>query len=318
MKYYGKSLIPALSIPLLLSACHHKDLDYHEVAQFEPEIVFDWRDAPDADPASMAVYLFNETLDEPLLYEFSGRTGGKVRLPMGTYSGLATNSDNLDWARIRNRSSIEEMEVYTDEVNSLSVYGLQTHALPKAESEETERIVALPGMLWGARSDNMTYDSSKPKTQFIFYPHEAVCHYDVTIKDVENIEYLDGSAMDATLSGMSGSYRRGQDCPGDSKVTFPLVLTADKDDGSIKGNFLTFGECPSQSYSHILTVYLIVSDGSKRYYRFDVTDQISSAPDPKHVHIVVSRLKIPEPAVSGSGLIPNVDEWQTENVDIQM
>ncbi len=318
----GRLLFLLVPVLLLLSGCHHKDLRYETVESSTARILFDWQNAPDASPASMAVFLFNtsaEDGDEPLRYDFSGRDGGEVKIPTGGYSGLALNSDNTDWAHFRNTNDIDRFELYTAETSSLASYGLSTRAIPRAEGTEQEPIVATPGMIWTDRQDNLTLSYHDRDKTFIFYPEEAVCHYTVDVLDVENLVYLDGLSIDATLSGMSGGLLHGSGTPSDTKVTHPFILTADKDTDSLHGEFLAFGENPVHDYAHTLSLYVLLTDGSGRTYNFDVTSQVADAPDPRHVHIVVRGLSLPH-TVSGStgGLIPEVNDWQSENVDIVM
>ena len=40
--------------------------------------------------------------------------------------------------------------------------------------------------------------------------------------------------------------------------------------------------------------------------------------DGRHVHIVVDGFKLPKPITNGGGLQPNVDEWESVDVDIEM
>ena len=48
------------------------------------------------------------------------------------------------------------------------------------------------------------------------------------------------------------------------------------------------------------------------------TKQVQSAPDPKHIVIVVSGLEVPKPIVNGSGFRPKVDDWQTKEIEVGM
>lgn len=79
---------------------------------------------------------------------------------------------------------------------------------------------------------------------------------------------------------------------------------------------LTFGH--KAGNNHTLTVYAVLADGSKWYYAYDVTDQIHSAPDPRNVHIVLDGLPLPKPIVNGGGFQPEVEDWQTVPIDIEM
>lgn len=44
----------------LLTACEHKDLCYDHSHTTQLEVVFDWTEAPDANPATMSLYLYPE------------------------------------------------------------------------------------------------------------------------------------------------------------------------------------------------------------------------------------------------------------------
>ena len=51
--------VAAMLLPLL-TACEHKDLCYEHPHSASVEVVFDWVNAPDANPATMSLYLYPE------------------------------------------------------------------------------------------------------------------------------------------------------------------------------------------------------------------------------------------------------------------
>lgn len=61
---------------LLLAACDHKELCYQHPHTSSLHVVFDWREAPDADPESMYVWFFPEEGGEPVQYHLAGKAGG--------------------------------------------------------------------------------------------------------------------------------------------------------------------------------------------------------------------------------------------------
>lgn len=117
---------------------------------------------------------------------------------------------------------------------------------------------------------------------------------------------------------MSGGYLHGQGTPSDSKVTIPLILTADKEKNSLHAEFLTFGENPTKDYTHRLKIHASLDDGSLFHQSFDVTDQVKDAADPSHVHIVVRGVKLPEQQTVPGGFRPDVNDWENENIDLNM
>ncbi len=315
-----KRFIPGMAALVLLAtatSCEHKDLCYDHAHTLEVDVVFDWRNAADAQPASMVLYLFSRDGGDPLRYIFTGRDGGRITVPYGTYDALCMNSDNTDWAFQRNTKDIEAFETYTEDAKTLAVYGIETTTLPRARGAQDERMAKSPGMLWGDRQDGfeLRYTDTGRKTVTL-YPQEEVCHYTVDILGVENIESMDGKTLDGTLSGMAEGFMHGQNTPSDEKVTVPFKLTADKASGSMHAEFLTFGQC-REAADDMLTVYTYLTDGNKWYYTFNVTDQVHEATDPHHVHIVVRGLTLPQSAAVG-GLVPVVEDWQTIHVELPM
>lgn len=75
-------------------------------------MVFDWTEAPDADPATMSLYLYPEDGSEPMRYEFTDRTGGTITVPMGMYDAICVNSDK-ETHRLQNKERTETFEVTT-------------------------------------------------------------------------------------------------------------------------------------------------------------------------------------------------------------
>ncbi len=301
-----------------LSSCLHKDLCFdhsHRVTVYEE---FDWRNAPDADPTSMLTYYF-PSQGEVLTYTFAGRDGGEISLPFGSYSAISISGDNTYWGGLRNTDDPARFELYTKDAEQLRGYGLQTRSLPRAKGAETERIAMTPGMVWSDRQDNILLKADAEGDQYIrFYPEETVCHYTVDIYDVKNIGNLHGSNVDATLSGMAEGYLHGQRKTTDVAVTMPFTLTPSAESASLHGEFLTFGECDTNKVPHQLTVYMYLVDGTKWYHTFDVTQQVAGALDPKHVHIIIEGLDLPQPISGGGGFVPDVNEWNDIQIDLQM
>ncbi|MDE7411733.1 MAG: DUF5119 domain-containing protein [Paramuribaculum sp.] len=310
--------ILALLPVLFATSCEHKDLYVETGRTTDIEVVFDWRNAPDGNPESMAVYLFDRDGGKPIRYIFTGRDGGRIRVPYGLYDALCMNSDGIDWAQLRNTEDIESFEVYTQDAEDMQGYGLSARSVPRAEGTETERMAMNPGMLWTDRGDGFEVKYTDKKQVITLYPEEAVCHYTVDVVDLVNAGNLQGGSIDATLSGVAEGFISGQKSGSEKRMTTPFVLSAADDGKSLHAEFLTFGQCMRDDHKNILTLYIYLSDGSKRYYTYDVTGQIDAAADPRHVHIVVRGLSLPHPIMSGGGLIPSVDDWISEHVDILM
>lgn len=310
-------ILPAI---VALYACEHKDLCY--VHPHNPEesakVIFDWQKAPDAEPASMAVYFFSQKGGEALRYDFTDRAGGTVRIPNDTYDALCMNSDQSD-IELRNTDRFETFEISTPTVSllgGLSPLGISSDSAPRAEGTEEERVAAAPQALWCDYSGNLVFDTTNYPHTVTLYPEEVICHYTIEIRNATNLKYTTG--LSASISSLSGGFKPGAKQLSDELVTVPFDLTVEQDNTTLTGATAVFGHCASTQVKHQLIVYAVLSDESKWYYTYDVTDQIHSAPDPKNVHILLDGLPLPKPIVNGGGLQPDVDEWQSVDIDIEM
>lgn len=305
---------------LLFSSCEHKELCFDSGNSTHINVVFDWRYAPDANPESMSMTLFDEEKNiDPLQYIFTGRDGGEIKVPLGLYDSLCLNSDFQDWAKLRYTDDEQSFELYTIDSDILPASGLSTRALPAADSNNSERFATTPGMAWAHNVDHIDLSQITDEKTITYYPREIVCHYTVDVLDVENINNLDGSQVDATLSGMAEGYHIGVHAATNNTVTHPFILSESKSTpNSLHAEFLTFGETPDVDVPHTLSLYLVYNDGTGHTFNFDVSDQIKKAADPTHVNIVVRGITIPKPIGHGGGLIPDVNDWETENIYIKM
>lgn len=275
------------------------------------EVKFDWRNAPEANPGSMVFYLYEKDGNSPLRYIFSDINGGEIKAPFGTRHAICLNADIDGWGKVRNRENIETYEIYTPDAEALSAQRLRSEGIPRAEGTENERLAATPGMLWGTRTNDIRIVPHEGTQTITMYPHECVCHYIVDVFDVDNLEGVESTEVDATLSGMAEAYNHGMQSGNETPATMAFTLTGDDTAKSLHGEFLTFGECPTNKVNHYLMVYTVLSDGTRWYRKFDVTDQVTSAPDPTHVHIIVRGLDLPRTVDPGhTSVKPDVNEWQ--------
>lgn len=301
-----------------LTSCLHKDLSSDISHRVNIDVEFDWSKAPDANPTSMLTY-FYPVNDEPLRYTFTGRYGGQIAIPTGYYRGMALNGDISDWASILSTEDPDLMEIRTKDADQLEGYGLSARSLPRAEGTEGERMAKTPKMLWSDRLESINIPSDAENDILItFTPDDNLCHYTVDIIHIKNMDYLHGASVDATISGMSESAFIGRHITSDTSVTMPFVLAPDMAAKSLHSEYLTFGECNTKVVPHYITVYLYLTDGTKWFKTFDVTSQVTEAPDPRNVHIVIDGLELPQPISGTGGFDPDVNDWNDININLPM
>lgn len=303
-----------------LSSCRHKDVLYEEPLTRDVEIRFDWTNAPDANPESMAVYLFERNTGKQLRYIFTDRRGGTVNLPYGQYDAICMNADNTDWAEHHHTDDIERFATHTHDATTLAAQTLSVSTLPSLPSraDAPERVAQTPGMLYSDRRNEWSFNYTDTTKVFMMYPSEAVCHYTVTVIGAENIEAFDGTTIDATLSGMAEGFVHGQQAPTTTHSTLAFTVKADMEKQILYSEFLTFGEPTDNDLTHQLTLYARLDDGTGWYQTTDVTDQVKNAPDPTHVNIVIRNISLPRNVdkSEAGGFRADVNDWQTNRIDL--
>lgn len=302
-----------------LNSCTHKDLVYPDPSRSRLTVKFDWRNAPDANPSAMAFYLYDRDGKTPIRFLFQNSEGGDIRVPAGDYLAMCLNADLTDWAVIEREESMDEYKISTLDATELQAMGISTRGIPRAPATESERIAATPGMLWSYTRSDVSIPVAYEKQTIVMYPEEKVCHYTVDVYPREDIkEYNKG--VDAMISGMSEGYHTGRDCNSKNRVTHTFHLQRDEKDDCLRSEFLTFGAA-DDNVKHYVSLYLIDKEGNGRNLNVDVSDQVDEAPDPKHVHIVIRDLDLPEPHKDEpgmGGLKPDVNDWQSVNINLHM
>lgn len=319
----------ALAAAMSLVSCEHKELCYNHPHTVSVEVRFDWSADPDANPESMSLYLFPQGGGDPLRYEFVGRNGGTITVLPDTYDAVCLNSD-AEGMVYANTGRFETFEVTTNTTelltSGLTALGVRSESAPRAEGTEDERVALSPDTLWSGTLADIVLTQTDGSDTLTLYPDRSVCRYRVEIVDAENLKYVRG--ISASLSGMAGGVLPGAGTLSSEKVTVPFeakVTVPDSGDDAgrelVCGELLVFGHCPDTDGEHVLTVYAVMSDGSKYAYTFDtdeVTGQIHSAADPRNVLIRLEGLPLPHPITNGGGFQPEVDDWEDITITLPM
>ena len=309
---------------LLLSSCTHKDLDFGDQASVT--VRFDWSSYPDVSPEMTRVAVFNESA-QPVFFPFNGCQGGAVNLYKGyTYDFIGYNSDTEVLFTSGSAYSDFLFCCMPTELATFSPMFAPRRAgevsAPRAPGTESYEVVAEPDPLWYSTAQNVEIRGS----QMVDMPmRSAVCYYTFNVRDVENLSNVVNIV--ATISGMSGGWKPVDHRCTDTQAIIPFTM--DKvDDTTIRGAVDTFGHCPQAEthyYEHKLVLYTEMVDGSKFYYTFDVTGQMHDADHLSQdgtgntdTPIVIKGLPLPKPLINGSGLQPEVTEWNEVDIGIDL
>lgn len=344
MKLYH--IILTFIIAAVLSSCDHKDLCYHHLHYKTLRLEFDWRDAPDAYPDGMVVFFYPEDPSmEVLRYDFSGKEGGEIKVPEGRYRMLTYNNDTSG-VLFSGHDTAEAHSAFTRAGDILEPLGVGSRANDakklRARGAEDERVVICPDMMWGCNAIDVEISEQgvfyicvpeSEKEQWIgkepmrtenvitLYPHELTCIYTFEIRNVKNVDQI--VRMSATLSGMSPMLRLFNEELGEESVTHPFDATLETSTGNIVGEFITFGHHEGNPDPHKMVLYVVTKDNRALYFgtddpKFDVTEQIHTAPNKRRVHMIIDGLDIPSGEFTDetTGFDPGVDDWESEDHDI--
>lgn len=321
MSIRGISQIIILLLPALLSmtSCHHKELLEGSGESKLINVVFDWRDDPEAAPGSMALYLYPADGGTPLRYEFSGREGGVIKVPFGVYDAMCMNSDNTSWLHLSDTDERSTFGLYVGKLTSVSSEGEYVDVMQRCGHQTDGNDVAEnPRDLWTGSFDAFEVEKNPYSQTLTIIPEYALCHYTVDIYDVKDIDKLNGHSLPAILTGMSEGIDALTRTSSTFHISSPLLLqTATRSNGSLHAEFLTFGEDAKGCPTHQIHVLTELSDGTWKRTSTDVTRQVHEAADPKNVHILIRGLQIPN-IQNGGGLTADVDEWESENISLRM
>lgn len=325
---------------VILSACEHKELCEIHPHVKTVRVVFDWQDAPDANPEGMCVFFYPVSGGSPYRADFRGREGGEIQLQDGEYRVLCYNNDT-EAVLYRNTDIFDRHEGYTREGNLFeSIYGNASQHTPRTQGTEEQPVVISPDMMWGCTASDVVisdkgieylslslaasrageYNITRSAEQVItLYPHEQVCTYTYEVRNIKYLKHV--TQVCGSISGMSGNLFFASEELGAKSVTIPFAAASDGV-SSITGEFYTFGHHEENADPHHMTFYIWMDDGAKYAYgidagdKFNVTEQIHTAENKRHVHIIIEGLDLPQPIENGGGFDVSVDDWDIVEEDI--
>lgn len=324
MKQHGQTYLIVLLLSALLSACNHKDLDFLLEEEGNIRVTFDWAYASDAQPDGMLLAVFNNT-SRPVSFHYPDQNGGELRLPGGDYQLIAHN-DNTEYVEQRG-TTWSDYELYTEPTTMIRFAPVlfTSRSVPRAIGTEDMEVVFQPDPVWCATTPSFTMNGIDGLTMSMESCTEV---YSFTITNVKNLDHVVEIA--ASLSGLAGSYFPGlRQCSAYNCIS-PFEMTPISSD-AISGTIRTWGNRLSPSYleddaeRRLLVVYLMLDDGQKYYANFDVTDAIMEArrnaagtDGEITLPITIDEFVIPEPLYNGTGLHPEVSEWNEVNISLRM
>lgn len=337
-----KFIIPFIYACVALAiACEHKDLCIHHPHKAKVRVVFDWKNAPEANPKGMCIWFYPVDGGQPIYRDLKNE-GGFVELVDGSYTAICYNND-YEATRIKGSRNFDTHSFYTREGGiTEGVNGTSTPSASRVktdENSEEQRVVITPDPMWGCNAfeitvsleDGVKYTCYPEEDEYremevvtkehiiTLYPLELTCIYTYEVNNVINIE--DASQMSAAISGMSGGLSLSDYELNKELVMLPVEAIQDFKNNRITGKFYTFGHHEENSEPHKMVFiawvaldaetgaqpcYCVRPENDKEIAWIDVTDQVHqkdlAVKNKRRVHIVIDGgVKVPE-APPGPGM----------------
>lgn len=304
--------IPILTLLFaLLPSCRHKGFCDEECNKSRVRVVFDWQYAPQANPESMRFNLY--AIDGKMLLQrdWAGQHGGMLALKADTYKAIGFNNDSETIAFLNEES-------YDNLLARASRGRIKVgQSIVVLKSSDSVRIQQnLDRHLYAAHLDTVVIKRTQGEQVITLYPKQVTSRYRVFFRNVKNLEYAHPDGFGASLSGMSEGFLAGRYVLSSKTVIVPFSPVPDGET-TLAADFITFGHPQGSSEPHELCLYVMMSDGKKYVYKYDVTDTVTNASDPLDVTIIIDGPDLQKPA-GNTGFGPGLDDWQEEQIAVPM
>lgn len=239
-------------------------------------------------------------------------TGGFVPVPGSVFRTISYN-DNIETVVISGNNDYDSIQGNTVGGQILTTFPRDLVRAEPPVPDSEEAVNMCPTTMAVAQTGWFTYSATD--TVQHLWPRLFTAHYEVTVGHVDSI--ASAQAVSVVLTGMSkgkflASCRR---MPG--PVAYASPLSIDDDNSSFTGGFNTFGPA-TDATKNMLYVYVVLVDGEKKIYTFDVTDQIKPNANSLHVSLQVGDIRLPDVHPQGEvgSMQVGVSGWDVIHVSV--
>ena len=340
----SRHILAALLL-LTVTACQRRPLEMSSVSinlnlriKLNVQVNGQYQELPE--PEMMRVMFFNPETDNLITESYLPAKGGRITLPPGKYKYIGYNFDT-ESTLLRNDRNFNSIEAYTNEVPSALkasminaiLYGKKTNT--KADDDETEwaeaveqmeenPVVYEPDHLFVSRKDVEILNIDGDQT--IEADAETIIEtWKITLR-IKNAKYI--ASAKALITGQIASNFIGlpkEEGKTDTDVTllFDMKAGSDSDENDfLEGQFNTFGKNPAVESRLWLTIIIKTTGGETLEWHQDITEEYTT--EMAHEEQIIQledEIEVPEPANpegGGGGFQPGVDDWNEENVPIDI
>ena len=333
----------------LLTGCKRRPLEYRTASidlklNLHLNVVINGKLENIPEPEMMRVMFFDPETYDLYTESYLPAGGGRITIPPGKYKLLAYNFDT-ESTLLRNDRNFYSIEAYTNEVSSalknnmMNALRYGKSAITRGDADDIDEaawdyaieeiinnpVVYEPDHLFVSREDVEILN--KEGEQVIEAEAETIIEtWKISVR-IKNGEYM--SSARALLTGQIGSNHIGfpkEEGKTDTDVTLMFEMNAgtDAEDNDILvGTFTTFGKNPSKESRLWLSIVIKNLAGETVEWHSDITDEFMTddAETEQTIHIE-QEINVPEPdpgsGGGGGGFQPGVDDWEQEDIPINI
>lgn len=313
IKEFCLTLMIAVMATVAVS-CSQKEIMCPDGMQQTITVRFDWESHPEAAPKGMTLLFYSASQGGKVWrFDIAGREGGPVTLPTGTYALLAFNND-LPGIRT------EALETYAGACALLKTSAGISTGCGELYSGTVPRIEVTPCGVTYLTPSGEVKECGLGVVRCPMNPLWSL--YTVRVLDVKNLELLRSSRT--TIDGMAMRMNLSKGTTDADECLLGIKMNEPTEgDTGFSGSATCFGSVP-RCDKHTLCLDIVRNDGQTLRKTFDVTEQISTAPNPRNVVITIQGIEIPSDSIpptpggddSDVGISVGVDGWNVINIDI--
>lgn len=286
-----------LAVAASLSSCQ-KDLTYMVADETYVGVAFDLGSAPALQSVETCLFPMS---GEGLSYHLPTVKTSRVEAPGSKLRAFCYNADSYI-----NRFSVSTWERSTVTTGSTYIISRSDFGAAYANAprggDADEPVLYQPTALYADTCS--LFDASSKDAVLTFRPRDVLSTVHIEISGIKGIERV--KVASAALSGMAAGMSLSTLTPVSDACTIPVSL--DLTGNGVSGTALCFGHCSDGIHSHFLTVYMMLTNGTKVYFTFDVGESLHSGGSSQSMEIKLRDIEIPETTPEG-GFSPDIDTW---------
>ena len=338
-------LIFVFAVIAVLTGCSRRELEYGNASlnlrlRINLNVRVNGQTQTLPEPEMMRVMFFDPNTYNLVTESYLPAGGGRISLPPGKYKFIGYNFDT-EATLLRNDRNYYSIEAYTNEVSTamkssiINAIRYGKSATTKADTDEDAWAVALeklqessiiyePDHLFVSHQDVEVLNISGDQT--IEADAETIIEtWKISVR-IKNEQYM--ASARALLTGQIASNFIGlpkEEGKTDTDVTLMFDMNAGSDAADndiVVGQFNTFGKNPNVQSRLWLTIIIKTVGGETVEWHRDITDEFYMDDAINDQTITIEdEITIPEPPDSGGGgggFQPGVDDWEEENIPINI